>query len=93
MDIDSMLQEELDSLSARISSADDILSDFSVLMSSITSIKEKLDNSKLQASQNNYLLAYKTMIDSLAELLQINSHILAKLILLKSTPSNTSTSY
>lgn len=85
--IDSIVDQEIKNLTARISSADEILADFNSLITSITSIKKKLDDSKDKAYYDNYLVSYKLLIDSLAELLQLNSQILSKLILLKSYQS------
>lgn len=87
--VDSLVENEISDLTARISSADEILVDFNNLLSSITSIKSKLDESKDYSNNQDYLAAYKFLIDSLTELLQLNSQILSRLILLKSYQSNT----
>lgn len=84
MDIDSLVDQEIQDHTARISSAEQVYSDFSSLISSISSIKEKVDQSKTQALHDNYLLAYKLLVDSLVDLLNINSELLSKLLNIKS---------
>jgi hypothetical protein len=83
LDTNLLVDQEISTLNARISSAENIFTDFANLISSISSIKEKLDQSKDQASYNNYIVAYKLLLDSLAQLLQLNSQILANLIAIK----------
>lgn len=83
MDTDLLVDQEISTLNARICSAENVFTDFANLISSISSIKEKLDRSKDEASYNNYIVAYKLLLDSLAQLLTLNSQILANLIAIK----------
>lgn len=85
--VDSIVEKEIENLTARISSADELLVEFNSLITSITSIKKKLEDSKDNPSYDSYLVSYKLIIDSLAELLNLNSQILSKLILFKSYQS------
>ena len=85
MNTDQFLEQEIDLLNARISSADLVLTEFADLIDAVALVKSKMDLSKEYMNRNNPVLAYKAMLDSLQNLISVNQNILDRILTLKKT--------
>lgn len=85
MNTDQFLEQEIDLLNARISSADLVLTEFADLIDAVALVKSKMDLSKEYMNRNNPVLAYKAMLDSLQQLISVNQNILDRILTLKKT--------
>lgn len=78
MDIDKMCEEQLQALNARIDIADSISSDIKDLVKDTYSIKESLDSAQRYSDLKEYLNAYKSLLNSMSTLINLNKEILEK---------------
>lgn len=88
MNTEEFLEQEINLLNARISSADLVLTEFADLIDALSLAKSKMDLSKEYMNRNNTVLAYKAMLDSVQQLISINQNMLDRILKLKKVAIN-----
>ena len=84
MNVDNLVEEEISYLSARIATADSVISEFAILMNSVNSVRTNVQLSKSIMEQGNPTLAYKILLDSLSTFVDINKNLVESILKLRS---------
>jgi hypothetical protein len=78
MDIDQMCEEELQALNNRINATDSISLDIKNLIKDTYFVKASLDTAQEYSNRKEYINAYKSLLNSMSKLININKEILEK---------------
>jgi hypothetical protein len=78
MDIDQMCEEELQALNNRINTTDSISLDIKNLIKDTYSVRASLDSAQEYSNRKQYVNAYKALLNSMSQLININKEILEK---------------
>jgi len=84
MNVDNLVKEEISHLSARIATADSVISEFATLMNSVNSVRANVQLSKSMMQQGNPTLAYTMLLDSLSAFVDINKNLVESILKLRS---------
>ena len=84
MNVDNLVEEEISYLSARITTADSVISEFAILMNSVNSVRANVQLSKAIMQQGDPASAYIMLLDSLSAFVDINKNLVESILKLRS---------
>ena len=80
MNVDNLVEEEISYLSARITTADSVISEFAILMNSVNSVRANVQLSKAIMQQGDPASAYIMLLDSLSAFVDINKNLVESIL-------------